>query len=188
MPEPTMSLLGLVKKSVLATQQSVREISDAIAGAARADLSHALQQPDQMRAAVLDIVRGTMEGARELGADVGTAAEATIVGVARSVDEVGGESVEAMRTAARGVIQITAELNGDVGRAANGVIEGTAIAASDLGWRVAHATAAAATAAFEAAEKIDAKAAQQVREAVKGARDRQREGAAERDGNAARTR
>ena len=167
MSEQSAKLMQLVNDNIAATHKSVSEISDAIAETASASLNRAMQGTDQMRVTLSDVVRGSIEAVCDVGGDIGTAAEATMLGVASSMRKAGGDSVDAIRAAARAVIEITKDLHGDLGKAAKGAIEGAATAARKAGADMTESVAAAATAAVEAAEKIDATAAQQVRDAVK---------------------
>lgn len=178
MSEQSTKLMQLVKDSIAATHKSVGEISDAIAETASTNLNRAIQGTDQMRVTVSDVVRGSIEAVCDVGGDIGTAAEATMLGVTRSMHKAGGDSVDAIRAAARAVVEITKDLHGDLGKAAKGAIDGAATAARIAGAGVTDAVAAATAAAVEAAEKIDATAAQQVRDAVKGVAHSEKDAAA----------
>lgn len=166
MPEQSVSLVGLVKDSIRATHKSLREIADAIGGAASTNLKLAIRGAEAIKGEIVAIVRGSLEGVHETGGDAGTAAHGTILGIARTVEQAGGDSIDAVRVAAHAVIRITAELHGDVAQAARGIVDGAAAAAKDFNRDAANSSAAAAAAAVEAAEAIDARTAELVKRAV----------------------
>jgi hypothetical protein len=169
MPEQNVSLESLVKDSIRSSHKSSSEIADAIANVASANLKLAIREAESLKRDVVAIVRGSLEGVHDMGGDARTAAQGTLLGLARMLEQAGEDSVEVLRLTAQAVIQITAQLHGDIAQAARGIVDGAAVAAN-CNREAAHSSAVAAAAAVAAAEAIDARTAELVKHAIGHAR------------------
>jgi hypothetical protein len=161
-------LIGLVRDSIVATRNSLREITEVITGAVSTNLSNAMKETGEAHAAIAGVVRGAMEGVIAAGDDIGKAADATVVGVFRGIKNIRADSLDCLSTTATEVVRITAELRGDIAKAARGVVEGAIAAAKETGVNVEETASAAATAAHKAAGEISAPIGTKVRAAVTG--------------------
>ena len=87
MPEQNVSLESLVKDSIRSSHKSSFEIADAIARVASANLKLAIRGAENLKRDVVAIVRGTLEGVHDTGGDARTAAQGTMLGLARMVEQ-----------------------------------------------------------------------------------------------------
>jgi len=115
--------------------------------------------------------RRAIEGASEMGGDLGPAAKGITVGILRGTRATGEEALKTVAQTARTVIHQTGKLGGDLGSAAKGVVQGAIHMAKALGLDAAKAASSAAQSAMDAAEDVGSVAAEKVRSALAGTID-----------------
>jgi hypothetical protein len=171
MSEERRSLAGSDRDNIDSTVKGVGESTDAVVDTVSDSLVNAVKRTGEMAAfavAISEVVRAAIQGVGEAGADVGSAAKGTVIGVLHGTKEVGGEVLDAVSAAAAAVVKTRAEVGGDLGSAAKGAIEGAIAGAKALDMSAEEAASAAATGALKAAGEISPAAAAQVQNAVTG--------------------
>ena len=119
-------------------------------------------------------VRGSIRAAAEIGGDLGIVAKQAVKGTIQAAQEIGGDLGSVARSTTGRAVKTADELGGDVGKVARRAVEGAIEAGRDLGADVGSLARSAVEGAIEAADRISAAAGRTVRAtlstAVAGAR------------------
>jgi hypothetical protein len=119
-------------------------------------------------------VRGSIRAGAELGGDLGIVAKQAVKGTIQAAQEIGGDLGSVARSTTGRAVKTADELGGDIGKVARRAVEGAIEAGRDIGADVGSLARSAVEGAIEAADRISAAAGRTVRAtlstAVAGAR------------------
>lgn len=117
----------------------------------------------ELGSAATAAVRGSIRAAAEIGGDLGLVAKQATKGTLQAAEEVGGDLGSIARATARGAVNTANDVGGDVGKVARRAVEGVVEAGRDLGADVGALARSAAAGAIEAADRIGGAASRSVR-------------------------